>query len=181
MLTVTVCRSPEEGHDAMKTWATPPLQIQRHAQGTFRLRTELVIARGIEEVFAFFSDAHNLGRITPSWLHLQVLTPRPIDMGVGTRIRYQFRVRGIPARWDSEITAWQPPLRFVDEQRRGPFRSWVHEHTFLAQDEQTIARDDVCYAVPSGRLFHDLFVRADLERLFCYRHTQLAKIFDTRR
>jgi ligand-binding SRPBCC domain-containing protein len=139
----------------------------------FRLRTELVIAQGIDDVFEFFSDAHNLERITPPWLRLRVLTPRPIDMGVGARIRYRFRIRGIPARWDSEITAWEPPFRFVDEQRGGPFRHWVHEHTFFAEGEQTIARDDVHYAVPGGRAFHDLFVRKDLERLFSYRHTQL--------
>lgn len=154
-----------------------PLRIERHPGGLFRLRTELLVAQGIEDVFAFFSDAHNLESITPGWLRLRVLTPGPIDMGMGARIRYRFRVRGIPARWDSEITAWEPPLRFVDEQRRGPFRRWAHEHTFLAHDGQTIARDDVHYAVPGGQLLHDLFVRQDLERLFSYRHAQLTKIF----
>jgi len=152
------------------------LRIERRPGGIFRLRTELRVAQRIEEVFEFFSDAHNLESITPPWLRLRVLTPRPIDMGVGARIRYQFRLRGVPARWDSEITAWEPPFRFVDEQRGGPFRRWVHEHTFIADRGQTIARDDVCYAVPGGRLLHNLFVRKDLERLFSYRHTRLAKI-----
>lgn len=156
--------------------ATSSLRIERHAGGIFRLRTELVLARGIEEVFEFFSDAHNLEWITPPWLRLRVLTPHPIDMGVGARIRYRFRVRGIPGCWASEITAWEPPFRFVDEQRGGPFRRWVHEHTFLTRQGQTIARDDVCYAVPGGRLLHDLFVRNDLERLFSYRHAQLTRI-----
>lgn len=154
-----------------------PLRIEQHPGGIFRLRTELLVPRGIEEVFAFFSDAHILESITPGWLRLRILTPGPIDMGVGARIRYRFRLRGISARWDSEITAWEPPLRFVDEQRRGPFRRWAHEHTFLARDGHTIARDDVAYAVPGGRLLHALFVREDLERLFSYRHAQLTRTF----
>jgi ligand-binding SRPBCC domain-containing protein len=152
-------------------------QIESHPGGAFRLRTEVAVAGEIEDVFEFFSDARNLESITPPWLRLRVLTPRPIDMSVGTRIRYRFRVRGIPARWHSEITAWEPPLRFVDEQRCGPFRYWLHEHTFLAREGKTIARDDVCYRVPGGRLLHGLFVRKDLERLFSYRHAQLIRIF----
>ena len=154
-----------------------PLRIQQCPGRIFRLKTELLVPQRVEEVFAFFSDAHNLETITPGWLGLRILTPGPIEMGVGARIHYRFRLRGISARWDSEITAWEPPLRFVDEQRRGPFRSWVHEHTFLARDGHTIARDDVWYVVPGGRLLHDLFVRQDLERLFSYRHAKLTTMF----
>ncbi|MGH8983874.1 MAG: SRPBCC family protein [Acidimicrobiia bacterium] len=86
----------------------------------------------------------------------------------------------MPVRWESEITAWEPPLRFVYEQRRGPFKYWVHEHTFLDRNEETLARDHVHYAVPGGRLAHDLFVRRDLERLFLYRRAQLLRIFAKR-
>ncbi|MGH2731529.1 MAG: TIGR01777 family oxidoreductase [Actinomycetota bacterium] len=156
---------------------TTLVRIERQPDGTFRLTTELLVARGIEEVFEFFSDAHNLEIITPPELRLQVLTPRPIGMGLGTRIPYRFRMRGVPARWESEITAWEPPQRFMDTQRRGPFRHWVHTHEFFRQDGGTVARDHVHYSVPGGRVLHELFVSEDLRRLFLYRRTQLAKIF----
>ncbi len=51
-------------------------------------------------------------------------------MRTGARIGYQLRIRGVPIRWESEITAWEPPDCFVDEQRSGPYRQWIHEHSF---------------------------------------------------
>jgi ligand-binding SRPBCC domain-containing protein len=154
-----------------------PVRIERQPDGTFHLSTELWVPRGIEEVFELFSDAHNLTTITPPWLGLRVLASRPIEMRVGTRIRYRFRIRGFPARWESEITEWEPPRRFADTQRHGPFRHWVHTHEFFDKDGGATARDHVHYAVPGGRALHHLFVREDLRRLFLYRRAQLTRIF----
>ena len=85
------------------------------------LTSEVQVGRAVEEVFEFFSDASNLDAITPSWLEFRILTPTPIRMGVGTMIDYALKVRGVPIKWRSEITIWQPPYRFVDEQRRRNF------------------------------------------------------------
>lgn len=128
-------------------------------------------------MFAFFSDAHNLDRITPPWLHFHVLTPPPIPMRVGQRIDYRLRIRGIPLRWQSAITAWEPPHRFVDEQQRGPYRAWIHEHTFEEKDGGTLARDEVKYAVFGGALVNRLFVERDVKKIFEYRAGKLGEIF----
>jgi ligand-binding SRPBCC domain-containing protein len=133
-----------------------------------------------ERVFQFISDIDNLEAVVPPWLGLRLLTPRPIDMGVGIRIDYRLRIHRMPVHWESEVTAWEPPRRFVYEQRRGPFSHWVHEHTIADHGAQTVARDEVRYAVPGGRLAHNLFVRRDLERLFLYRRAQLIRIFGER-
>lgn len=44
-------------------------------------------------------------------------------MAVGTRFEYRLRLKGLPIRWESEITAWEPPDRFIDEQKRGPYHA----------------------------------------------------------
>lgn len=144
---------------------------------TFTLTNELWLPAPPWDVFPFFADAFNLERITPPMLRFRVLTAPPIAMGVGTLLDYRVRLRGVPMRWQSEITAWEPPHRFVDEQRRGPYRLWVHEHTFAAQDGGTVARDNVRYAVPGGVLVQRLFVAPDLRRIFEYRSAALREIF----
>lgn len=162
----------------MRDLESGPINIERGPLGNYRLTTEIVLNKGIDEVFEFFSDPHNLSRITPRWLSLRVRTAERIEMAQGTRIRYRFRVRGVPAVWRSEITAWEPPYRFVDEQRLGPFRRWAHAHVFEEVDGGTLARDEISYAVPGGRLIHDLFVAGDLRRLFTYRHRRLKEILE---
>ena len=140
---------------------------------TFTLTNELWLPHQPQDVFPFFADAFNLERLTPPSLGFQVLTPPPIEMKVGTLIDYRVRLRGVPMRWQSEITEWEPPHRFVDEQLRGPYRLWVHEHTFTAQDGGTIAKDTVRYAVLGGAIVQRLFVASELKRIFQYRNAAL--------
>ena len=144
---------------------------------TFTLTNELWLPHQPQDVFPFFADAFNLERLTPPSLGFQVLTPPPIEMRVGTLIDYRVRLRGIPMRWQSEITKWEPPHRFVDEQRRGPYRMWIHEHTFTSQDGGTMAKDTVQYAVLGGAIVQRLFVASELKRIFQYRNAALKDHF----
>jgi ligand-binding SRPBCC domain-containing protein len=139
-------------------------------------RCELWLPRPPEQLFPFFADAANLDAITPPWLHFHIVTPRPIAMRPGALIDYRLRVRGLPLRWRTLIRDWQPPYRFVDEQLRGPYRQWVHEHTFEARDGGTLARDVVRYAVPFDWLLHRWFIRPDIERIFAYRQQALRRL-----
>ncbi len=141
------------------------------------LRCEIWLPRPLDEVFQFFADAGNLEQLTPPLLSFHILTPRPIAMRVGTLIDYRLRVRGIPIRWRSEITEWDPPHRFVDEQRRGPYRLWHHEHTFEEQDGGTMCRDLVRYAVLFDFIVHPLLVRRDVEQIFAFRQDTMRKLF----
>ena len=143
----------------------------------YRLVAEQCLPVLRDEVFRFFSDATQLENITPRWLKFSVLTPGPIQLKTGARIDYRLRLHGIPIRWQSEISAWYPPHRFVDEQRRGPYRCWIHEHTFLEHNSGTLARDRVQYAVLGGSLVNQLFVARDLKRVFAFREETLLRIF----
>lgn len=142
-----------------------------------RFEQELWLPRKRREVFTFFSDARNLDAITPEWLSFRTISTAPVEMKVGAVIDYRLRVHGIPLRWRSRITQWEPPSRFADAQTRGPYRLWLHEHEFGERDGGTLVRDKVRYAVPFDFLLHKLFVRADVEKIFAYRARKLRELF----
>ncbi len=142
-----------------------------------RLERSSRLSRPLDEVFAFFADASNLEELTPPWLAFDIVTERPIEMAVGTLIDYRLRVRGLPLRWRSEITVWDPPHRFVDEQRKGPYRLWHHEHRFEADGPDTTrVLDHVDYAVWLDPIVHP-FIRRDVETIFDYRQERLRELF----
>jgi ligand-binding SRPBCC domain-containing protein len=145
--------------------------------GLFTLETRLLLPCPLEIVFPFFADAGNLEILTPPWLRFEIVTPRPIAMRPGALIDYRLRLHGIPLRWQSEITVWEPPHRFVDEQRQGPYRAWIHEHTFTESKDGSEVRDFVRYAAPGGWLVDRLFVRHDVRRIFEYRTRKLQELF----
>lgn len=134
-----------------------------------QLERKQLVPLDIETTFAFFADAGNLQRLTPPWLHFEIVSPPGLTVSQGTLIDYKLRLHGIPIRWRSEITRWDPPCAFRDEQRRGPYRLWEHTHTFEAVEGGTMVTDRVVYAVPGGALIDRFFVRSDLKRIFDYR------------
>jgi len=141
------------------------------------LDTDVWLPAPRPEVFDFFSNAQNLEAITPPWLRFHLTTPRPIAISVGTILDYRLRIHGVPVVWRSAITVWDPPHRFVDEQLRGPYRRWIHTHSFEEERGGTRARDHVEFAAPGGRLV-EWFVLRDVRRIFEYRQTTLHEIFD---
>lgn len=155
------------------------LTINRHPsmRGTYTLDDELWLPHPIDDVFSFFADAFRLEEITPPWLHFHVLTPKPITLHAGALIDYKLRLHGLPIRWKTEISEWNPPYRFVDRQLRGPYRLWHHLHTFEERDGGTLVKDHVDYSVPGGRLVDRFFVRPDLHRIFAFRHQKLLEFF----
>lgn len=140
-------------------------------------KTEVWLPLPPSELFPFFAEASNLNLITPEWLHFHIVSPSPIVMGAGTLIDYRLRVRGIPMRWRTRIIAWEPPHRFVDEQMRGPYRQWIHEHRFLERDGGTLVQDSVRYSVWLDFLVHRFLVRGDIERIFSARSEALRARF----
>jgi ligand-binding SRPBCC domain-containing protein len=142
-------------------------------RGVHVLERSQRLPRPPEDVFPFFADAFNLEAITPAWLHFRVLTPAPVAMAAGTLLAYRLRLHGLPLRWLTRIEVWEPPVRFVDVQLRGPYRLWHHTHTFEPDGDGTLMRDRVRYALPLGplgELAHAALVRRDLDRIFAFRH-----------
>jgi ligand-binding SRPBCC domain-containing protein len=125
-----------------------------------------------EATFELFSDAFALERITPPWLGFRVISSGPIEMCEGVLIRYALKLHGLPVRWLTRIEVWDPPHRFVDRQLQGPYRLWVHSHTFLPREDGTAIVDRVRYELPLGvlgELARIAVVHRDLEQIFDYR------------
>lgn len=152
------------------------IDISRH-NGNFLLRTELLIPQSRAQVFDFFSKAENLQSITPASLHFQILTPLPITMRKGQIIDYRISLHGIPISWKTLISQWDPPYAFTDEQIRGPYHTWIHQHLFEECAEGTLVIDRVQYWPLGGSVSNYLFVAAELLKIFRYRQQQLKEIF----
>ena len=157
---------------------TQGVHIVRVGRAGWRLSAVQVVAADLEsEVFPFFSRPENLEKLTPPMLRFRILTPSPIKMQKGAVIDYRIRVRGVPIRWRTLISAYEAPYRFVDEQIRGPYRLWRHEHTFTQTAEGTVCVDKVNYRPLGGAIMNRLFVERDLRRIFEFRQKILDELF----
>jgi ligand-binding SRPBCC domain-containing protein len=143
------------------------------------LTRKLTLDLPIEKVFDFFADAGNLERITPPELNFHIITPQPIHIEKGTLIDYQLKMRGLPIKWRTEISEWNPPRLFVDRALKSPYKQWIHRHTFTELSEnQTLIEDEVRYRLPLEPL-GDLalwLVRRELNYIFDFRQKAVVEI-----
>ena len=148
---------------------------------TYKLEASQLVPRPIDEVFAFFSRAENLGRITPGGMGFDLRSDGH-DMRDGLELEYRIRpLLGIPMTWRSRISNYNPPHGFQDIQVAGPYRHWQHVHTFTPVDGGTLVADEVTYDLPlgvMGDIAHGLSVRHELEWIFRYRAQAIAAIFE---
>ena len=151
----------------------------RTTHGAHEFATEQAVAAGIEETFAFFSNAANLDAITPPSLNFKILTPPPIVMREGALIKYRLGLLGIPIYWLTRIDEWIPGRSFTDTQLRGPYARWVHRHSFIPLQDGTLIRDHVEYSLHLpylSALVHGMFVRPMIEKIFAYRRGIIARV-----
>lgn len=144
------------------------------------LEFETKLYRPLDDIFNFFSRAENLDEVTPDDLGFSILTPLPISMKVGTLIDYRITLMGVPFFWRTMISDWEPPYRFVDQQLKGPYVFWHHEHTFKQCDGYVLMTDRVHYLSPGGvlePLVDSLFVRGQLNKMWKFRGERFAELF----
>ena len=129
----------------------------------------------------FFSDPKNLSKITPQSMGFIVRTELPDKMYEGLMIEYTVSpMLGIPMNWITEIKTVKNHSFFVDEQRKGPYRIWHHEHHFKEVEGGVEMTDIVSYELPLGflgRLMHPILVKNKLKEIFDYRRQKVDELF----
>ena len=169
--------------DANHTRPPRDVDIERLSGGSWRLRAQQTVSMPPAEVFPFFSAADNLARLTPPELGFNILTPTPILMRAGAVIDYRIRLWGLPLRWRTLISAWRPPVEFMDEQVKGPYAQWIHRHRFTpTPNGGTLIEDEVQFRLPLGPLgaIAAPLVRRQLRWIFGYRRRAIAESFSGR-
>ena len=142
--------------------------------------SEVEVPKPREEVFSFFAKAENLETITPPNLGFRILTPLPIEMNEGTLIDYQISLHGLPMKWRTKITRWAPPFEFEDTQLSGPYKQWIHRHTFVATGNgSTLMRDVVRYRLPLEPLGDVMqwLIHREVAGIFSFRTTVIDQVF----
>lgn len=165
------------GGSASSAAGSPP---DRTASGGHHvLERRQLVPRPPEETFRFFADPGNLGRIVPRWVGFRLLEGAGDGMEEGTRLRYRLGPPGVPIPWTSLVTAWEPPGFFADEQVKGPYAYWRHEHRFREREGGTEVHDRILYGMPgglAGRMAHRFLVRRVLRAIFDHRAWAVRRI-----
>ncbi|MFH2131013.1 MAG: SRPBCC family protein [bacterium] len=146
----------------------------------YTLETAVELALDRTSVFEFFADAGNLEQITPPELRFRIITPLPVQIRQGTIINYRLRLYGIPFNWQTQIIHWEPPIKFIDSQIKGPYRTWIHTHRFSETERGTLMEDRVEYQLPVspiGELISPL-VKRQVKRIFDYRQATILQILE---
>lgn len=146
----------------------------------FTMRSHLLCTA--RELYDWHARPQAFSELQPPWEQVDLLS-EPAELHVGQMVHLQIRVGFLRIPWTSCITAVQDGRAFTDEQRRGPFALWVHEHRFIDDaDGSCWLEDRISYRLPleplSGWLVGWL-VRRRLQRMFLHRHAVMAAAFGT--
>lgn len=101
------------------------------------------------------------------------------QIGLGEQVTWRARHFGIWFTMTSQIVELDRPHRFVDRQVKGPFRSFVHEHTFAEVPGGSVMVDTITLAAPVlGRPAEAVLLVPYLRRLIRTRNDYLLDALD---
>ena len=158
------------------------MTFKKHS-GIYTLTTEQELPIDKKTAWDFFSNPHNLSRITPAHMGFEITSKVDHQAYEGQIITYKVGiVLGIKTNWVTEITKVKEGCFFIDEQRFGPYQMWHHEHFFESlPNGHTLMRDKISYKIPFGilgRLAQTFFIKRQLMAIFIFRYRTLERLFD---
>jgi ligand-binding SRPBCC domain-containing protein len=95
-------------------------------------------------------------------------------IGLGEWVTWEAKHFGIKQQLTSKITEFESPHRFVDEQVKGVFKSFKHEHVFISEGNgKTLMIDVFDFQSPLGvfgKLANQLFLKRYMTNLLITRN-----------
>lgn len=148
----------------------------------YTLRRTARLSTTRAQAWSFFSDPRNLSRITPPGLGFTIVSQVPLKVHAGLMIKYRVKpLMGLPLTWLSEITHLSEGEYFVDEQRRGPYSMWHHEHHFRDAPGGGVEMEDIVTYIPPfgplGALLHPFLIAPQLRKIFDHRERVMSEVF----
>ena len=145
------------------------------------LRQVQILPVSRQVLWDFVSVPQNLNQITPPKMAFKIVGESPEAAYGGLLLEYKVRIPVLGwTNWLTEIKYVTEGYSFMDEQRVGPYKLWLHTHTLEEVDGGTKMTDEIRYAMPFGpigALAHLLFVKGTLRQIFEYRREKLDEIF----
>jgi len=150
--------------------------------GVHSIKAVQRIPASLSTVWDFFSSPSNLQTITPGDLKFKVISKHHGEkIYAGQIIEYTVRpIFGIPVYWMTEITHVKDREFFADEQRKGPYKLWHHQHHFKEIPGGVEMTDIVHYKSPGWILepvIDGLIVRPKLDKIFKFRYEVIEQQF----
>ena len=132
-------------------------------------------------LWEFISVPQNLNKITPPDMAFEIIGEPPEKTYTGLLLEYRVKVPLLGwSTWLTEIKYVEEGVSFMDEQRVGPYKLWLHTHKLEDVEGGTRMTDDIRYLVPFGPiglLANILFVGRTLRRIFDYRRVKMEELF----
>jgi uncharacterized protein (TIGR01777 family) len=127
----------------------------------------------VEELFRFHERADAFELLTPASANIEVGSVASTLAPSDDVVRFAVKFGPMRFRFENVHTEYVPPALFVDEQRKGLFTEWRHEHRFASggweEDPASMLVDEIAFAHPLLPTFVP-FVKHRLAGLFEYRH-----------
>lgn len=84
----------------------------------------------VDVVWKAHEDVKLLERISPPFPVIR-LKESNIVCGLNTQFTVRVEMVSWGVDWQVQITHWDPPTCFIDQQVSGPFKFWEHTHHFM--------------------------------------------------
>ena len=146
------------------------------------IKRQQLINTDIDSLWNFISSPKNLEKITPKWMKFEITSENEDNIIFpGMIITYKISpLLNIPIQWITRITYVKEKVSFIDQQNRGPYKKWIHEHKLQETPKGIIMHDTIKYIPPFGiigRIANWIFIKRRVMKIFDYREQILNQIF----